>query len=223
MVWSGSVAPRSVSNDYVTVLEITYSTVHTHREVLAWPWVALRCMVLRAPPPESCGITTRHVLGQPREARIQRVHWCGCCASQAEWSHLQFLWFLEFSSSLPACTLSTMDSANSTHMRYSETAGVTNRISNPEFHLQMTLAPDWWPVCRFPLSPALVSLHILKGLVGILVGMSGSIHTHTVPLLVPLKPGGGPTCLQHPLRWQAREESCMNLRIGLEGLLPGLV
>ena len=107
-------------------------------------------------------------------------------------------------------------------MRYSETIGVTNRISNTEFHLQMTLAPDWWPRCYSPLSPPLVPLHIMEGFVSILVGMSRSMHTHC-SLLVPLKPGGGHTCLQPPWGGRPREESCKNLRIRLEGLHPGLL
>ena len=47
---------------------------------------------------------------------------------------LQFLWLLKSSSSLLACALPTVGSANSVDSVSSETAGVMNRISDTFLH-----------------------------------------------------------------------------------------
>lgn len=89
---------------YVTP-EITCSTVHVHHVVPPWPRVTL--------------VLYKYV--SPTWGSLVAV-------AQREWTCLQFLWLLKFSSSFPSCALSTLGSDYPSKLYYYVIATVVSYI-----------------------------------------------------------------------------------------------
>ena len=141
MVFSGSLTSRFVSNDYVTAERIC-STAH---RVTGYSLGQGLCAVRIWAPPGKCwhdycvtavsvGSATRgqniaclllRPLRQPGENAAMAA-----VPARREKTCLQILRLLVSSSSLPALTLPTLDSANSLDSVNSKTIGIRNRISN---------------------------------------------------------------------------------------------
>ena len=123
MVWSGSLAPHFVHNDYVTA-EITYTTAHEcHRYLL--------CHVLytHVSFPEKAAALLLHHIFVRWVSREKRALWYGSSISQETITYLQFVQLFASSSSLLAWALPILGSANSVNTK---TIGIVNRISQTD-------------------------------------------------------------------------------------------
>ena len=128
--------------------------MHVHREVLAWPLCGTHvcefhlerggilllhhgCVHWVSHERREYSVSTTTALSQPGERLCCVMLWYTAMVAmpaRREYMCLQFLWLLESPSSLLACTLPTLGSANSVDSVNSETTGVMNRISDPFLH-----------------------------------------------------------------------------------------
>ena len=134
MVWSGSLAPHFVHNDYVTA-EITYTTAHEcHRYLL--------CHVLytHVSFPEKAAALLLHHSFVRWVSREKRALWYGSSISQETITYLQFVQLFASSSSLLAFTFPNLGSTNTVHSVNSKIVGIMDRVS--ETHSNINYAGD---------------------------------------------------------------------------------